>query len=216
MPTTLSIRRGQTVHFNSNDLEDGNFGNGLSRGTGTGRGAWRLRLWSNDIQAPSYIRTAHGFLTSMHDLVALGPTGTWHVPIFNPGSNPSQVSRLRLVNLGLEVARVTVTGIDDTGDSPGGPVVMTVPVGASKTITAAELEAGAEGIEGALGDGAGKWRLGVVSDQPIRVMSLLKSPTGHRIVDVALPADADRRIQQHPVDAFPVQFPSACCRNTGA
>ncbi|MDD9961867.1 MAG: hypothetical protein OXU70_07210, partial [Gammaproteobacteria bacterium] len=34
-------------------------------------------------------------------------------------------------------------------------------------------------VEGALGDGAGKWRLKVASDGPIHVMSLLRSPTGH-------------------------------------
>ena len=36
-----------------------------------------------------------------------------------------------------------------------------------------------EDLEGALGDGAGKWRLVVTSEQPIQVMSLLASPTGH-------------------------------------
>ncbi|MDD9960853.1 MAG: hypothetical protein OXU70_02025, partial [Gammaproteobacteria bacterium] len=34
-------------------------------------------------------------------------------------------------------------------------------------------------VEGALGDGTGKWRLKVASDMPIHVMSLLRSPTGH-------------------------------------
>ena len=29
------------------------------------------------------------------------------------------------------------------------------------------------------GDGAGKWRLAVTSEQPVIVMSLLSSPTGH-------------------------------------
>ena len=34
-------------------------------------------------------------------------------------------------------------------------------------------------LVGALGDGAGKWRLVVTSVPPIQVMSLLASPTGH-------------------------------------
>ena len=34
-------------------------------------------------------------------------------------------------------------------------------------------------LSGALGDGAGKWRLAVRSDQVIQVMSLVSSPAGH-------------------------------------
>ena len=44
--------------------------------------------------------------------------GWTRVATFNPGSNPNQVSRLRLANPGDEDAVVTVTGIDDTGASP--------------------------------------------------------------------------------------------------
>ena len=54
-----------------------------------------------------------------------------------------------------------------------------VPAGASRTIEASDLEAGAPGLAGALGDGDGKWRLAVTSEQPVIVMSLLSSPTGH-------------------------------------
>ena len=97
-----------------------------------------------------------------------------------PGSNANQVSALRLVNLGEEIAEVTIAGFDDKGMSPGGAVTLTVPAGGSVTHTAAELETGnAEGLEGSLGDGAGKWRLTVNADQPISAMSLLSSPTGH-------------------------------------
>ena len=101
------------------------------------------------------------------------------VAIFNPGSNADQVSRLRLVSPGMEDAVVTVTGVDDAGASPGSPVVLTVPAGASRTLTAAQLESGGEGLTGALGEGAGKWRLRVQSDQPVLAMSLLSNPTGH-------------------------------------
>ena len=126
----------------------------------------------------SYIRTTDGFLTPMHDVAPV--SGTRHrVAIFNPGSNTAQVSRLRLVNAGEEAAAVTIVGADDRGLSPGGEVLVTVPAGGTRTYTAQELEEGAEGLEGALGDGAGKWRLEVTSDVPIRVLSLLSSPTGH-------------------------------------
>ena len=176
---TLTLGAGQTVHFNSDDLELGNSDKGLTGSTGPGMGDWRLVLSSAlEIDVLAYIRTSDGFLTSMHDVVPSIDGEHW-VAIFNPGSNPNQVSRLRLVNPGTEDAEVTITGVDDAGASPGGSVTVTVPAGASRTIDAADLEAGAEGFGGALGDGAGKWRLAVTSEQPIIVMSLLSSPTGH-------------------------------------
>ena len=178
-PLTLSLQGGQVAHFNSNDLEQGNAGKGLTGSTGAGEGDWRLELSSDaDIEVLSYIRTTDGFLTAMHDVAPV--SGTRHrVAIFNPGSNMAQVSRLRLVNAGEAAAEVTIAGTDDGGLSPGSDVLVTVPAGGTRTYTAQELEEGVEGLEGSLGDGAGKWRLRVTSDQPIRVLSLLSSPTGH-------------------------------------
>ena len=176
---TLAIGAGATVHFNSNDLELGNTAKGLSGSTGAGVGDWWLDLSSDlELDVLAYIRTDDGFLTSMHD-VAPVLLGERRVAIFNPGSNRNQVSRLRLVNPGDEDAVVTVTGVDDAGRSPGGAVTVPVPAGASRTIAAADLEAGGEGFAGALGVGTGKWRLAVTSAQSVIVMSLLSSPTGH-------------------------------------
>ena len=178
-PVTLSIAANETVHFNSDDLEQGSAGKGLSGGVGPGEGDRRLELDSElDFEALSYIRTEDGFLTAMHDVAPVTKNGH-RVVTFNPGSNPNQKSRLRLVNFGSEDARVMVTGVDDTGASPGTEVRITVPAGAARTVTAAELETGTDAFEGALGHGSGKWRLRVESDQPIRVMSLLDGPKGH-------------------------------------
>ena len=178
-PVTLALDAKQTRHFNSDDLELGNAEKGLAGSTGAGVGDWRLVLSSDlDIDVLAYIRTSDGFLTSMHE-VAPELLGVHRVAILNPGSNPNQMSRLRLVNPGAEEAQVTITGIDDAGVSPGGSVTVTVPPGASRMIEAAGLEAGAEGFDGALGDGVGKWRLRVESEHPIIVMSLLSSPAGH-------------------------------------
>ncbi len=175
----LAIGAGEAAHFNSDDLENGNAEKDLSGATGSGEGDWRLQLTSDlDIEVLSYIRTADGFLTSMHDTVP-SEGGRHRVAFFNPGSNTSQVSRLRLVNPGDEAAEVSIVGVDDRGESPGSEVTTTIPAGASRTYTAAALESGGEGLEGALGDGAGKWRLVVQSAQPIVAMSLLSDPMGH-------------------------------------
>ena len=175
----LEMDAEETVHFNSNDLETGNAGKGLSGSTGAGEGDWRLRLTSAlDLDVLAYIRTEDGFLTSMHDTVPL-TAGAYRVPIFNPGSNRNQVSLLRLVNTGDEPAEVTILGVDDTGQSSEGTVRLSVAAGKARTVTAQALESGADDVDGALGDGFGKWSLEVKSDTPIHVLSLLRSPTGH-------------------------------------
>ena len=173
------MRANGTLHFNSDDLERGNAEEGLSGGVGTGQGGWRLELDSErDIEVLSYMRTANGFLTTMHDFAPEQEDGTHRVVIFNPGSDTDQVSVLRLVNAAEEDATVTIRGIDDDGMSPGSDVEVSVPAGQARSFSAADLEAGT-GVTGALGDGAGKWRLLVSSNAPIRVMNLLESPDGH-------------------------------------
>ena len=176
--TTLAIGAGETRHFNSADLENGNARKGLA-GVGPGQGDWRLVLSTSlAVEALAYMRTADGFLTTLHETA--GVPGRGHeVVFFNPGGNRIQVSKLRLVNAGELDATVTISGWDDNGEAaPGGRVTLTVAAGAAATVTAAQLEAGADGIAGALGDGHGKWRLAVVADEPIQAMSLLESPTG--------------------------------------
>ena len=177
-PITLNIGARETVHFNSRDLELGNPAKGLSGSTGGGRGDWRLSLESDlDIEVLAYVRTADGFLTSMHDVVA-SEDGVHRVPTFNPASNREQVSRLRIVNHGESDAQVAIRGIDDSGVASEAVVHVSIPPRAARTLDAGQLESATDERDG-LGDGAGKWRLDVESEQPIEVMSLLESPTGH-------------------------------------
>ena len=170
-PVALSIGGGETVHFNSDDLEAGNADKGLPDGVGDGSGAWRLEMGTDlDIEVLAYLRHKDGFLTAAHDLVPR-EGGRYRVPFFNPASNWRQVSLLRLTNPGTETATARIQGIDDAGD--GGQAETTVAPGASRTLSAQDLE----GM--GLGDGRGKWQLVVDADQPLRVMSLLRSPTAH-------------------------------------
>ena len=100
------------------------------------------------------------------------------MPFFNPGSNRTQQSRLRLINPGDAAAEVVITGRDDSGESPGSEVRLTLAAGKARSLDADTLEQGDAGLAGSLGDGAGKWRLTVTADRPLRVMSLLRNPTG--------------------------------------
>ena len=178
-PVRLRLRPRQTVHFNSADLEGGNPAKGLDSGLGVGTGDWRLEVASElELMVLAYARTPDGFLTSLHDLAPVAEDGSHRVVFFNPGSNTRQVSKLRLINDGERAASVRITGIDDQG---GGSetVVLTVSAGSASTFTSAELEAGGDRVAGRLGNGDGKWRLRVRSEERLAVMSLLETPSGH-------------------------------------
>ena len=207
-PLALQLPAGRTVHFNSNDWEYGGTDKGLEGAAGSGAAAWRLEFESAlDIVVSAYVRTSDGFLTSMHDLVDRDSCAAeeveggriaarssrlfasracrdeLRVPLFNPASNTSQVSSLRLVNRGSSDAAVIVFGVDDEG-AERGPASLSLPAGAARTLTSQELESGdGDGLAGALGDGTGKWELRVVVEgeaaSDVMVMSLLESPTGH-------------------------------------
>ena len=201
-PLTLSIAPGESLHFDSSDLEDGNLHKGLSGSTGPGRGAWRLRLASElDIGILSYIRSSDGLFMPMH---ASAPwrEGGYRVAFFNPGSERNQESLLRLVNTGETRATVAISGVDDTGAPGAGTVIANIPAGAAKTYSAAELESGrATGLDGSLGDGAGRWRLTVRSEQAVTAMAMLSSPTGHLTNLSAIPDNETGGI--HSVPYFP-------------
>ena len=179
-PVTLTIGANQVTHFNSDDLEQGTERKGLSGGTGAGEGDWRLEMTSAlDIEVLAYIRTKDGFLTSMHGVVP--KVGTRHrVATFNPGSNTDRLSKLRLINLdAARAVRVSIVGRDDAGTYGADTVELTLPAGASRTIDAAQLEAGGPDFAGRLGDGSGKWRLWVEAEGDILVVNLLDSVSGH-------------------------------------
>ena len=195
-PVRLALDAGATKHFNSGDLETGNPDKGLAQGTSGGQGDWRLEFESDlDIEVLAYVRTVDGFLTSMHDLVPEAD-GRHRVAIFNPGSNRSQESRLRLINPGAEDAEVTIAGLDDAGAAGAGEVHIAVPAGEARNVTAPQLESGHRSFAGRLGDGAGKWRLSITTSAAIQAMSLLETPTGHLTNLSTTPVDAPSRADE--------------------
>ncbi len=209
-PATLSLDAKEAVQFNSRDLEEGNPDRGLSGGVGDGTDNWRLELSTDlNIEPLAYIRTPDGFLTSMHDLVPEA-NGCHHVPIFNPGSNRSLESLLRLINPGEDDAYVYIRGLDARGDaSPYGYFQLDLPAGAARTLSARQLEQGiwSGTTDGRLGDGEGKWHLLVSAESasahphPIQVMSLIRTRSGHLANLSTSPSQT---------------FPPAGCGETGA
>ncbi|MCY4479883.1 MAG: hypothetical protein OXB97_08300 [Rhodospirillales bacterium] len=150
--------------------------------TGLGRlaGDVRLVLDSDLPVVPSaYVRAADGTLGAMHDTVRAASSGTsgpyrYEVPVFNPSTEVTQVSRLRLINPGDAAAAVANGARDDGGaEATGGEVTLTLAAGCAKTLTARQLETGDADITGRLGAGTGKWRLTVSSDRPLQVVNIV-------------------------------------------
>ena len=180
-PVSLSLDARQTQHFTSQDLETGNAARGLSGGVGDGSGNWRLVLdTALDIEALAYTRTPD-VMSSIHEVAAEEGEGSmrYRVPFFDPGSNRTRRSWLRLVNPGQSEARIVISARDDGGAPSESDVRLTLPAGEARALSAQQLEAGGSEFEGRFGDGTGKWRLVVSADRPLVVMSLLESPTGN-------------------------------------
>ena len=191
-PVTLSLEAEATRHFNSDSLRDGDPEKGLDGSIADGEGNWRLELETElDIAPLAYTRPkGEGFLTSTHDVALSIPgapsssspsTMRWHVPIFNPGGNADQQSRLRVVNISGIDTVVEIEGIDDDGTAGAEVVRFDFPADAALTLSAQELEEGSDDspFDGQLGDGTGKWQLFVSAGRPILLMSLLRSTSGH-------------------------------------
>ena len=110
----------------------------------------------------------------------VGAAMRYEVPFFNPASNLAKRSTLRLVNLGNTLAEVEISALDDNGEAaPEGVVQLTVPSGEARELSARALESGNDDFEGRLGDGVGKWRLSVSTDQPLYVLSLVRGFNGY-------------------------------------
>lgn len=172
----------ESKNMNAMDLEDGNVSKGLMGALGDGSGRWQWTITSSlAIKVMNLVRTSDGFVTNLSRVM---PRSTWFTEeayFFNPGSNSSQRSFLRLVNRSSQTATIVITGIDDEGnDAPGGAVSLILGPNAATEVSAADLENGNAGANllGALGNGTGKWRLTVASDADVMAMSLLETPGG--------------------------------------
>ena len=204
-PATFTLNASAAVQFTATDLASGNATLGLTGGIGTNVGDARLQIETDISIVPlAFVRAADGTLSAMHDTVrgasaTDGSDGyTYEVPIFNPASDVTQVSRLRLINPGDAAASVTIGGRDDSGAAAtGGDVTLMLAAGGAQTLTAQQLEAGDTAITGQLGAGTGKWRLTVSSDQPLQVVNIVAATAGYwnnlstTAVPGAAPADLE-------------------------
>ncbi|MDE0005619.1 MAG: Ig domain-containing protein [Rhodospirillaceae bacterium] len=185
-PATFTLNASAAVDFTATDLQSGNAMLGLSGGIGTDSGDARLEIHTDLRIVPlAFVRATDGTLSAMHDTVrAASPDGSgpyrYEVPVFNPSTEMTQASRLRLINPGDSSAAITISARDDSGaGAAGGEVTLTIAAGGARTLTARQLEAGDTALTGQLGAGAGKWRLTVSSDRPLQVVNIVASTAGY-------------------------------------
>ena len=203
------------MEFDASDLANGNPTKGLTGSLGSGTVDRRLEIETDlHIEPLALVRSADGSLAVIHDTVrgsvAVGQS-RYEVPIFNPASNVTQASRLRLINPADAAAAVTIGARDDTGAAAaGGEVRLSIPANGSRTLTARQLEAGDNTLNGRLGAGVGRWALSVSADRPIRVVNVSIASTGrwHNLSTSAVPgpAPADHAAFAARVDGLDVVY----------
>ena len=168
---TIDLTANQTINFRSEFYEGGNESIGLQGSLGDGEGNWRLIISSTqNVTVMGLFRTPLGFLNVLHDNLTTVPATTHTASIFNPGSNPNQVSLLRLNNLENVSNTFTITGIDDDGDAADASVDQVVAPMESVMISSASLESDG------LGDHDGKWQLNITSTGLSYTQSVLQAP----------------------------------------
>ena len=166
----------EVFSFNSDDLENGDSLKGIQRGIGEPPGGnWRVRIETGlQLAVNAYVRTNDGFVTDVSrraENLAEGESYVYYVPFVNPASNQSVRSTLQATNLGSSRATIAVVALDDAGSLHVGGVYG-LDSQTTDGIDSIQLEEQA-------GDGHGKWRLVVVSDQPLNLISLLDTASGH-------------------------------------
>ncbi len=194
--TYIRLTAGESKQLTIGDIENGNSSKGVSFGIGPGIGNWRLTVSSSNlIMVMGYIRSPSGFLSPMHATSQAYLGGIYHaIPMFNPGSNANQQSRLRIINNSGYDNDFLISGIDDGGkDAPNGSVSLRLKAYQAATFSSQDLENGnaVKGLSGSLGKGTGKWRLSVVSTYESTAMSFMELPGGYvsNTSDTATEAD---------------------------
>lgn len=112
-------------------------------------------------------------------LAHVAPVSSGALYMLNPAGNTEQQTFVRVTNTGTRTALIVIRPIDDTG-ATGGEVSLFVGPGASRQLTAVDLERGAleKNVFGGFGTGTGKWRATYAADQPTCVQVLVRGADG--------------------------------------
>jgi len=179
---SFSLGAYEAKQLTAQDLENGNSNKGFTGNLDNGSGKWRLTVSSSlALEVMSLIRTPDGFLTNLSGMVDKNTSGDHVIYFANPASEVVKTTFLRIINTSSEAGTVTISGIDDSGNTaPGGDVMFDLGANESKQMVVKDLEEGNlnKGLLGMIGDGEGRWRLTVSSTLSLQVMSLVRTPDG--------------------------------------
>ena len=167
----IRVPGGQLTHINSRDILEGNPGKGITSTViaqpREGEAAWAFVTAPAHMWIRAYVRTPGGFVSGMSDTleeyISEGGYAVEHATFFNPGSNQSIVSVLRILNAIGRPRTAVITGTDALGFRSG-QVRCRIGANQALMLSARALEEGPRGCTGRFGDGAGKWRLFVRPD----------------------------------------------------
>jgi len=176
---TFTIQPNETKSLRVIELQNGSVTKGLTGQFGDGNGPWKFTINSPlNFDLYAYIRSSKGYITKLNDTITK-KGNQFHIPIFNPGSNLTKVSYLRISNNEANASQIQITGTDEDGQTKG-PISASIAANSTLVITSQDLEAGndTKGLSGGLGNGTGKWQLKVTSDDAITLVNLLSGPDG--------------------------------------
>ena len=198
----VSLPPGVTRWVNAVDLIRGNASKGISvtpQGTARSPSLWARVQPGERVQVFAYVRSRAGFVTAMSRTAANVKTRDGRraalLPFFNPGSNTSVRSELRLVNPTDQNRTVLIGAWDSSGEKGEGVIQCELPAYAVVRLTSAELETGPSHsacTRERWGDGAGKWFVQVedkeLHDEPLVAVSILHSTATGLLTNVSAPA----------------------------
>jgi hypothetical protein len=205
------IESESSKQMTAQDLENGNPGLGLEGKFGNGAGKWRILACYDetiglDVDVMSLIRTPDGFLTNLSSPAPKALENPLKSLIWfaNPASETAQETLIRVVNKTETLASVTMTAIDDNGDTaPFGPVTFALNPREAKQLTASDLENGNldKELEGSFGDGTGKWQILVQATVDVDVLNQIRTPDGF-LTNISLPVDKNKDTLINDVGIF--------------
>ncbi len=120
---------------------------------------------------------------------------------FNPAGNTLAQSFLRVSNWGNTGGQVTLEGYDDGGNPGDSTIRFILPAGETLQLNSEDLENGnvGKGLNGAFGDGTGRWRMVVTAEfENLRVSSLNRNSNTGTVTNLT---DADSNGEQRSNDA---------------
>ena len=201
-PVVLTMQAKEGAYLDAQDFLSA--AQPASGAMGTDADSLRIEVSSDlNVEVLSYIRAGDGPPSPVHDRIPEELGGVYPSVHMNPGGNADQVGSLRLINPEDSAAQASILGVDEAG-AASGEVDVDIPAASTLTLSVADLEAGT-GVQGALGEGSGRWSLTVASQAPLVVQAIVENPA-ERIVNVS---KAPRAQETEKGMARMAYFPSA-------